>query len=392
MIIGSENMEKIVNGGQKLNELDDLKVDTFKKNNIEEYQDYTRIINEPFESLNFKIDQGVIDYIYRKSNGNPYFTKIICNAKALNYSIKIQNSNISKKAVNEGLKSYIETSQAGNFSHFYMDGIGHYTDNHKRDDARTKRQKMLYSYGFLAQEKNNKITKEELLKTFSSDSVYSGTEAKIEADETFNDFERRGIFKLKEKNIIEIIPEILEDYLKQDYVSLGTGIDDFQRQIQSKRRRQNLDLKNEDSKEIIERFRSLKQNKKLSHKSIKEFTDLISDYEFKREYINLIKKTKIITESDIKDGLLQAERDIRGIISPKNITLKEDEALNKNLNISLIFSDFSYSDSKQIKNLLYSSLKVHSTKKIRKLKDYTSNKDETPVFIQPLLDIRTYEE
>ncbi|MCK4662283.1 MAG: ATP-binding protein [Bacteroidales bacterium] len=75
ILVGGEKLEYILSQWQEFNKFKPIRVDYFDKET--EWADFKNLVKYPIENI-LEISDKAIDYIYKQTSGNPYFTKKIC--------------------------------------------------------------------------------------------------------------------------------------------------------------------------------------------------------------------------------------------------------------------------------------------------------------------------
>jgi ATPase domain predominantly from Archaea len=120
VLVGGENMPFIMaRQGQKLNKLSRHDLNYYSRD--AEWEDYKLLVRSPIQGhINWQDD--AVNEIYNVTNGNPYFTKIIC-ATALRAAVRERDADITATEVRRATESEVSTLDANSFMHLWQDGI-----------------------------------------------------------------------------------------------------------------------------------------------------------------------------------------------------------------------------------------------------------------------------
>jgi hypothetical protein len=120
VIVGGENIRHILaSQGSHLNKWTVLPLDYFDKQH--HWNDFVELIRRPvapgIEYLNDAIEE-----IYRWTDGNPYFTNIICQEIYQHCTLN-KDASVSRSEVEEAVSRKLEAVDVNMFHHFWTDGI-----------------------------------------------------------------------------------------------------------------------------------------------------------------------------------------------------------------------------------------------------------------------------
>jgi hypothetical protein len=128
--------------------------------------------------------------IYNYSNGNPYFTNLICE-KAFQTACKHRDIQIDKHDIENAISNFIETEGKGRFEHFWSDGINTETTTNK-DKTSDIRKRILLAYSIVSNKNDLTTSKENIIKNIPKPKEYEISQ--LEFDRVLQEFYNRGIF------------------------------------------------------------------------------------------------------------------------------------------------------------------------------------------------------
>ncbi|TIL91336.1 MAG: hypothetical protein E5Y73_17630 [Mesorhizobium sp.] len=138
LLVGGENMPFVMDRqGQKLNKFSRVNLTYF--NRATEWDDYVRLVREPSAGfLEWHLD--AIAEVYDLTNGNPYFSKIICS-KVFARALREHDVDITREEVREAINTEISRFDDNLFAHLWQDGI--FAPVEEREPIVLKRKRVL---------------------------------------------------------------------------------------------------------------------------------------------------------------------------------------------------------------------------------------------------------
>ena len=197
VLVGSENMQIIQQTTDKLNKFSVYQVDYFDKN--EYWDDFKELVTRPVSNT-LEYETNAIERIYEITEGNPFFTKLICG-EIYNNACRMRNAFISLEETEIAFKGTAKSVDMVNMNHFWKDGIV-VDEAARRDEIETQRRKLLILYAScrLQYERCDK----EYFKTTLVDEVA--------VDEQIEKFVARGIF-LEDHGLYRCKPFFFDHWL-----------------------------------------------------------------------------------------------------------------------------------------------------------------------------------
>lgn len=182
VLIGGENMPFILaRQGMKLNKLSKTDLDYYARDT--EWEDYKLLVRQPTaDVINWHND--AIDGIFEATNGNPYFTKVIC-ASVLRSAIRERDADVTAIEVRNAIEREISNWSENSFMHLWQDGIFKPLD--EREPDKLRRTKVLVAIG--------RCLRRGIPSTYNNiaDRKNAGLLTESEIQATLTDFVRRNV-------------------------------------------------------------------------------------------------------------------------------------------------------------------------------------------------------
>lgn len=302
LLVGSENMQILDRQGMNYNSYREREVDTFSK--ITQYESYKNIVVGPGNPY-LIFSEEAIDKIFDITNGNPYFTNLICQ-NAFNNAYKNRDAYIDIHSTNFAIDLIVKSSQKGHFEHFWGDGLTEESDS-KKERKTDIRRRILVSYSLsYIQETDNYPSKSDILKNFKYPKEY-----KIEVYEvenTITEFFNRKIF-YESVNSIRIKPQIFERWLVSTGKTLMIeGVSDLEAQHREKELELKFALKDEEIKRLSDAY--IFEGKKIAIDEYKRYFKQFGNSIEQRRIFNLIDSVYFISQEEINDFFKNEQRNI----------------------------------------------------------------------------------
>ena len=120
LLVGGENMPFVMDRqGQKLNKFSRVNLTYFDRAN--EWDDYERLVREPSSGF-LEWHPDAVAEVYDLTNGNPYFSKIICS-KVFARALRERDVDVTREEVREAVNAEISRLDDNLFAHLWQDGI-----------------------------------------------------------------------------------------------------------------------------------------------------------------------------------------------------------------------------------------------------------------------------
>ncbi|OXT01963.1 hypothetical protein B7H23_03225 [Notoacmeibacter marinus] len=138
LLVGGENMPFVMDRqGQRLNKFSRVNLTYF--NRATEWDDYIRLVCEPSAGF-LEWHPDAIAEVYDLTNGNPYFSKIICS-KVFARALRERDIDITGEEVREAVNLEISRLDDNLFAHLWQDGI--HAPMEEREPIVLKRKRVL---------------------------------------------------------------------------------------------------------------------------------------------------------------------------------------------------------------------------------------------------------
>jgi AAA+ ATPase superfamily predicted ATPase len=184
VLVGGENMPFIINRqGQKLNKFSRTDLDYFSRDT--EWDDYKLLVRKPADEIIEWHDDAVAE-IYNLTNGNPYFTKLIC-AAVLRNAVRERDADVTAKEVRSAVETEISTLDASSFAHLWQDGI--FKPVGEREPDILRRMAVLVAIARCLR-RGIDVTSPNI-----ADNKFSSVISEAEILPTLNDFVRRSVLR-----------------------------------------------------------------------------------------------------------------------------------------------------------------------------------------------------
>ncbi len=119
VIVGGENIGHILASGSQLNKWTVLTLDYFDKQ--QHWNDFIELIRKPV-APHIEYSNDSVEEIYRWTDGNPYFTNIICREIYQNCTLN-KDGWLSRSEVTDAVSRKSESIDVNTFHHFWEDRI-----------------------------------------------------------------------------------------------------------------------------------------------------------------------------------------------------------------------------------------------------------------------------
>lgn len=120
LLVGGENMPFVMDRqGQKLNKFSRVNLTYFDR--ASEWEDYIRLVREPSKGFLEWHDDAITE-IYDLTNGNPYFSKIICS-KVYEHALRERDVDVTREEVLDAVRTTISRLDVNLFAHLWQDGL-----------------------------------------------------------------------------------------------------------------------------------------------------------------------------------------------------------------------------------------------------------------------------
>lgn len=307
ILVGGEKLEYILSQWQEFNKFKPVRVDYFDKKS--EWEDFKNLIKLPVQNV-LEISDKAIDYIYKQTSGNPYFTKKICIELFL-LMVNNRDSHATEVEAKQATQNARDSNNIGatDFSHFWKDGIKEKEE--KEEEVSINRRKVLLSLGQLIQNNIN-TTKQTVI----DKSIANGLNI-LEAEKTLDEFIQRKIITV-DNNRYKFVVKFFEDWLVSN--GLNKIITTFQEEQGIILRKQYEDEITVSQKEINNLSQSWPPYRgvQITNTEIRSWLEQFGDFEEQRSIFKILENIKFYKISEIRDKMTDLFIEVR-----KEITKRE---------------------------------------------------------------------
>lgn len=285
ILVGSENIPKIISmQGYRENNWDVEQVDAFDFNS--EYSSYADLVRKPLENF-FEFSDDAIEFIYKMSNGNPYFTNIICR-EIFRLACDNKDASISQLEAELGVEKAIEKAKENLFQHYWEDGI---LENYeKKEEISITRRRLLIAIAEILRRKSdsNYFSIEEVIKTFIPSELNKNEEKTTICQREIRDFLNRKILKKDNNGKYHFTTKLFEKWLINKGVSeIIIKFQDIDNVLERMREDEKYFVQPQEIDKAIKNILFL--GKKTKSSQVRDWLEQFGDNESQREIFNLLK-------------------------------------------------------------------------------------------------------
>lgn len=317
ILVGGENMQIIRQSTDRLNLFSPFQVDYFDKEKF--FGDFKELIRHPVQNI-LEFSDESIDEIYKLTEGNPFFTKFVCD-KLFKQACERKDSYISIDEAKEAITNSIESLDTINVNHFWIDGIWE-DQSEKRDQIQTQRRKFLIAYAEVKRRNNGRVSRQEILE--------SKILSNIAVDTMIENFFTRGIL-LEEEGYFRLKPKLFDEWLIQRGSQLLTSSFSDKAAIEELRSKE--DKAYVSDKEIIKLTKSwdLYRSKEVTPTHVRGWLNQFTDNIERRLMFRLLENITFYSDAKIREKLKIIHSNVR-----KNIvfSIKDDERRTREILLS----------------------------------------------------------
>lgn len=204
ILVGGENMPFLMERqGDKLNKFTRHNLDYFDR--ASEWMDYQELIRSPTKDSILWYDDA-ISGIYNETNGNPFFTKLICS-RVFQDAVRRRDADITIDEVNAALDAEVDSLDVTSFAHLWHDGIAKPLSEREPDILRRRRVLVLLSR---CSRRRLPLSVVNLLECLGSTML-----PVVELGPTLADFVRRGVLSDVDNSTYTFKLPIFERWLRE---------------------------------------------------------------------------------------------------------------------------------------------------------------------------------
>ncbi len=302
LLVGGENMPFVMDRqGQRLNKFSRVNLTYFDR--ATEWEDYVRLVREPSaEFLQWHDD--ALSEIYDLTNGNPYFTKIICS-KVFARALREHDVDITREEVREAVNLEVSRLDDNLFAHLWQDGV--FAPADEREPIVLKRKRVLAALArclrssipatvlnIFANMNTPDITEPEI-RTVLADFV--SREVLVESDGNY-----RAVLPIFEFWLVDIgLTRLAADALSQNLAADAQRAEDDARVL---------------SEELVELTRNWPtyRGRHVGPEEVRVWLNQRASSRDQRALFSILKATRFLAESDILERIRSARLTVLGVI------------------------------------------------------------------------------
>jgi hypothetical protein len=302
ILVGGENMPFVMQRqGQKLNKYSSVNVTYFSRET--EWETYKDMIKNPVSEYVAWHDDAISE-VFNVTNGNPYFTKVICS-EVFSRAVAERDADITSAEIFRALDSQIPALDANLFAHLWQDGIPR--PEVEREPVVFQRSNVLVALARCFR-KNVPAT----LASIAENKSFSMMQpAEIVA--TLNDFVRRGVLVEHEgcydlalpifrKWLVEAgVSRLISDALTEELVSEALRLEDEA---------------HVDSREIVKLAETWPtyRGRPIGSDDIRTWLQQVETNQEQRLLFELLKNVRFLSEAEIRQKLKSAHSMVRSAL------------------------------------------------------------------------------
>tara|TARA_R110000782_G_scaffold186017_3_gene276044 strand:- start:1999 stop:5196 length:3198 start_codon:yes stop_codon:yes gene_type:complete len=302
LLVGGENMPFVMDRqGQKLNKFSRVNLTYFER--ATEWDDYERLVRDPSSGF-LEWHPDAIAQVYDYTNGNPYFSKIICS-KVFMRALRERDIDVTREEVREAVNAEISRFDDNLFAHLWQDGIFAPVDEREpivllrkrvlAALARCVRGSLPATVSNMYAHKNDPALTEAELKSVLADFV--GREVLIEEDGVY-----RAVLPIFQLWLIDAgLTRLAADALSQDIAAEAQRADDAARVL---------------SEELVELTRKWPtyRGKHVGPEEVRAWLNQRSSARDQRALFTILTATRFLSEADVLEKIRHARLAVLGYV------------------------------------------------------------------------------
>lgn len=308
VLVGGEKLEYILSQWQEFNKFKPVRVDYFDKQ--KDWEDFKKLIKEPADQI-LEFNDKAIDYIYKQTSGNPYFTKLIC-IELFNYMVLNRDNHVTEKEARKatGIARNSSNIAATDFSHFWEDGIKEKVD--KEQEISMNRRKILICLSELIR-KNENTSKENILFYAIQKGMTEETAIK-----TLEEFEQRRIIIFANQKF-EFIVKFFEDWLvSQGIEKIITTFEEEERIKFQKSKEEQLKITSQELLEVTSKWKTY-QGQEITTDKVLVWLNQFEDIYSQRLMFKILQNLKFYNETLLRERMETLFIEVLKQLRKKNI-------------------------------------------------------------------------
>jgi hypothetical protein len=299
LLIGGEKMNAIIAAqGDQLNRFEAVRVDYFRKN--DHWSDFQDLVRTPVANA-IEYSDSAIETIYRWSDGNPFFTNLVCK-EVFQRCHDRKDAFVSEFEAAECANSACDKAGANSFQHFWEDGI---LDGGSRvEEISIRRRRILLAIASTLR-KRLVVSRDSLAKQHDLLPVASAL-----LDRELKQFVERGV--LTEKNG-EYVCRVLmfQQFLRERSAELiSTEFTDQDERTRHEREENEAYVTSSEIITLIERW-GLFIGTNVTAEHVRAWLDQFGSNKDKRLMFQLLKSTRFYSEAKVREKMRNAMNVVR---------------------------------------------------------------------------------
>ena len=300
ILVGGENMPYIMERqGQKLNNLSRINLNYYSRD--KEWADFTLLVQSPTVGIiNWHAD--AVTEVFNTTNGNPYFSKIIC-AAVLRNAIRQHDADVTAIEVKHAIESEISSLGANSFVHLWQDGIPKPTMERESDVLVRVRTLVAIA----------RCIRRGLVATIENIKLSRGANAitELQIDAVLNDLVRREVLYERDFVYVFTLP-IFSEWLV-DVGANHLAVDSLSAElVKATLEEEKAALVRSDEVATLAREWPTYRGRHMSADDIRSWFEQTPNPKDQRLLFEILKRVRFFSESKIRECLKQAH----GIILP----------------------------------------------------------------------------
>lgn len=328
ILVGGEKLEYILSQWQEFNKFRPIRVDYFDKKS--EWDDFRNLIRLPVDKV-LEISDQAIDYIYKQTSGNPYFTKKIC-IELFQLMVSNRDSHVTEIEAKQATQIARDSNNIGatDFSHFWKDGIKEKEE--KEEEISVNRRKVLLSLGQLL-ESNINSTREAVIDR----SIASGLNV-LEAEKTLDEFIQRKII-YEYNNQYRFVVKFFEDWLISNGLNkIITTFQEEQSIILRKQYEDTIKISQEELNTLCHSWHQYK-SQQISPTEVRSWLEQFGGFEEQRSIFKIIENIKFYNSSEIREKMEDLFTEVKREIAKSQKTVFLEQGKRKRDDIIVSYLD-----------------------------------------------------
>lgn len=306
ILVGGENMRIIQQSTDRLNRMEVLQVDYFDKEGY--WEDFRELVKRPVRRDLIEFNDEAIDTLYETTEGNPFYTKIICR-KIYTQACEDRNAYISEDNIEQAISAAARELDLNHFNHLWKDGI-FVDDPAKKDQIETQRRKFLIAFAQIERKKQS-VNKYDF-----QDSELLKNEVAVE--QIIENYKNRGVL-IEDSDSYRWKPKIFQNWLRGiGYTTMTTSFLDEAAITASEKEEQEAYVEAGEISELRSQF-GLYKGSEITSDDIRGWLNQFENNIEKRLMFRLLQRVKFYNELQIREKVRGLHRIVQQDIARRGI-------------------------------------------------------------------------